>query len=278
MHKLFILLLFTQFSAGAQPKTKKVLIEGEGIPVLMLNGGTSDMTVFAAHSKELSHEYKVIRMEQFNIQYAAENRILPGNYSVRMESEAIKHTLDSLHIKEPVIVVGHSYGGVIAFDFALHHPDLVKSLVLIEPPLSGIAAAKHESPEGMKEMHALVKEFTPHAEITEALLKQFRCGLMNCDSINIYQHPLWPVWLKQKNRLRGLFTVGEYKINLKKIQRFHKPVLIITGTGTVPYHTRIDALLANEFPLAKTASLPGGHASVYSHPDEFIKILLQFIR
>ncbi len=59
-----------------------------------------------------------------------------------MESEAIKFTLDSLNIKEPVILVGHSYGGLIAFDFALNHPDHIRSLVLIEPPIFGIAEIK----------------------------------------------------------------------------------------------------------------------------------------
>ena len=64
----------------------------------------------------------VIRMEHFNVEYADENRTLPADYSVKMESEAIGKTLDSLNIKEPVVLVGWSYGAVIAYDFALHHP------------------------------------------------------------------------------------------------------------------------------------------------------------
>lgn len=71
-------------------------------------------------------------MEQFNIQYANEGLKLSTNNSVKTESEAIKTTLDSLGINMSIILVGHSYGGVIAFDFALDYPDLIRSLVLID--------------------------------------------------------------------------------------------------------------------------------------------------
>ncbi|MEO5781788.1 MAG: hypothetical protein ABIQ07_00865, partial [Ginsengibacter sp.] len=72
MKIFFIFLLFIQFQTLAQSTIKKVLIEGEGMPIVMLNGGTADMSVFTVHSKELSRNYKVIRMEQFNVQYASE--------------------------------------------------------------------------------------------------------------------------------------------------------------------------------------------------------------
>lgn len=116
MRIVLIFLLYLYIPAQSQT-TKKVLIEGEGAPVVMLNGGTADMSVFNVHSKELSRNYTVIRMEQFNIQYAAAGLLLPKNYSVSTESEAISFTLDSLHISEPIILVGHSYGGLIALDF-----------------------------------------------------------------------------------------------------------------------------------------------------------------
>jgi pimeloyl-ACP methyl ester carboxylesterase len=278
MKMFLILLFFIQQPALAQLKIKKVLIEGEGAPLVILNGGTADMSVFAIHSKELSSHFKVIRMEQFNVQYATEGLVLPKDYSVQMESEAIKFTLDSLNLKEPVILVGHSYGGVIAFDFALTHPDYICSLVLIEPPLFSIAEIKNEFPDGMKKMQELLKQFTPQAEITEEMVKQFHCELMNCDSFDIRKDSLWAVWIKQKNRLRGLSVIDNYQINLKKLHQFKKPVLIVTGTQTVPFHKRIDELLAAEFSFAQKTSIPGGHGAVNKNPNEFIAALLNFLK
>jgi pimeloyl-ACP methyl ester carboxylesterase len=278
MMKIFVvILLIAHFSVMAQPKTKKVLVEGDGLPVVMLNGGTADMSVFSSHSKQLSADYKVIRMEQFNVQYATEGRTLPKTYSVQMESEAIKATLDSLNITKPIVLVGHSYGGLIALDFALHHPNYIRSLILIEPPVFAMANAKKVVPEGMKEMQTLLRKLPPRANITEDMIKEFRCELMNCDSFDIRKHPLWQTWVQQKNRLRGLAVVNQYKVDFKNLRRFQKPVLIVTGTQTVLFHKKIDELLTAEFPLAKTASIPGGHTAINNYLTEFVDLLKHFL-
>lgn len=276
--KIFVvILLIAHFSVMAQPKTKKVLVEGDGLPVVMLNGGTADMSVFSSHSKQLSADYKVIRMEQFNVQYATEGCTLPQTYSVQMESEAVKATLDSLNITEPIVLMGHSYGGLIALDFALHHPNYIRSLILIEPPVFAMANAKKVIPEGMKGMQTLLRKLPPRANITEDMIKEFRCELMNCDSFDIRKHPLWKTWVQQKNRLRGLAVVNQYKVGFKNLHRFQKPVLIVTGTLTVPFHKKIDELLTAGFPLAKTASIPGGHTAVNNNATEFVNLLKQFL-
>jgi pimeloyl-ACP methyl ester carboxylesterase len=278
MKFLFVLLLITQVSALAQNRVKKVLVEGAGLPLVILAGGTADMSAFAFHSKELSGNYKIIRMEHFNVQYASEGLSLPNDYSVQMESEAVKYTLDSLNIREQVVLIGHSYGGLIALDFALNYPRRIRSLVLIEPPVFGIAETKKESPAGMEKMQELLRELTPQAEITEEKLERFRCALLNCDTLSIRQQPQWPTWVKQKNRLKGLSAIGKYKINIKKLHQFQKPVLMITGTHTVPFHRRINELMTAEFSFAKRVNIQGGHTAPVTAPKEFIRYLIQFIK
>lgn len=276
MKVIVALLLLASVSVWAQPKTKKVLVEGEGLPIVLLNGGTADMSVFSPHSQQLSTDFKVIRMEHFNVQYANENRTLPKSYSVSMESNAIKATLDSLQIKEPVVVVGHSFGGLIALDFALNHPRYVHSLVLLEPPVFAIVNKSVRLDE-LKKMQKLLKKLPPRARITEDLVKDFRCALMDCDTVDIRQHPLWNTWIQQKNRLRGLSAINQYKVRPEQLRRFQKPVFIMTGTQTVPFHQKIDALLAAGFPKAQTASLKGGHIAVNTSAAEFVKQLKDFL-
>ena len=195
-----------------------------------------------------------------------------------MESEALKTTLDSLRISMPVIVVGHSYGGVIAFDFAINYPEMVRTLVLVEAPLFDIAKVKQVYSQKMKVINELTKDFTPLATITEEMIKSFRCSMTNCDTFKIQAHPMWRTWLSQKDRLRGLSVVSGYKINFEKLHAFQKPVLILTGTNTIEPHKTVDKLLLREFSTATAASFPGDHISIYQNPETFTRIIKAFFR
>jgi len=273
---LFVSLSLT--SLQAQIKTKQVLIEGKGQPIVLLHGGTFDFNSFEPHVKLLADSFLVIRMQQFNVQYANEGWTLPADYSVNLESEAVLATLDSLHITKPVILVGHSYGGVIAFDFAMNHPERIQSLILVEAPLYDIAQVKGKYSEKMKEIDELTRQFKPQTIITEEMIASFRRVVSSCDTCDIRKHPMWPKWLKQKDRIRGLFVVPDYKIDFAKLHAFQKPVLIVTGTKTIEPNAVVDQLLSREFVKAKAGSLPGDHIALYQKPESFIQLLNAFLK
>ena len=259
--------------SSAQLKSKKVLIEGTGNPLILLAGALAPMTSLADISKDLSAKYKVIRMEHFNIQMAAENKLLPLNYSVETEGKGIKYTLDSLGINEPVILVGSSYGGLMAMDFAIRDPKRTKALIILEPPAFDLI--KNENIEGLHRTLEVTKNFTPHATITEKDVEAFRCLGINCDSINIRSLPQWKGWVETKNRLRGLS--GKNKINSKKIRKFNKPVLIVTGTETNAVHKLINAVLDQQFKNSKQVFIKSGHAIPSTAPKELVRLILDFL-
>ena len=166
----------------------------------------------------------------------------------------------------------------MAMDFALNHPDRIKKLVLYEPPAFWVAGAMGESPEGMQRMIELTRTFTPDATITDVQLAQFRCILDSCDTTAIRNHPQWPVWAKQKNRLRGLSVVANHTDALERLYRFKQPVLILTGTGTAAFHRRINQLLASAFPVVSTKEIAGGHSAPQAAVNDFVQAIKVFIK
>ena len=57
----------------------------------------------------------------------------PGSYGLPEMAEDIAALLDHLDIGKAT-VIGHSLGGMVAYDFAANHPERVDTLVLEDPP------------------------------------------------------------------------------------------------------------------------------------------------
>lgn len=244
----------------------------------MLQGGAAPINIFDPHAKELSALYKVIRIERLNISCVKTNTAIPAGYSVRMESERVAHLLDSLAIHEPVVLIGHSYGALIAFDLALNHPGKIRSLILAEPPAFWIARQKGEHPAGMDEMIALTKEFTPNSTITEQQMEKFRCALSDCINEPIKENPQWNTWVKNIPLLQGLSAIGQHNDSIQQLHEFHKPVMIVTGNKTAAFHKRINEILLAGLPDAASLILEGGHGACNSTGyAEFMKGVKEFI-
>jgi pimeloyl-ACP methyl ester carboxylesterase len=125
-------------------------VEGSGPTLVMVGGGTTGALSWQQHVTRLSPTRKLIRLQTLNVQYGLENRPLPLNYSIELESHAMKATLDSRCLSEPVDVAGWSLGALIALDFALDNCDRVRTLTLIEPPAAWILSCEERSLSGTR--------------------------------------------------------------------------------------------------------------------------------
>ncbi|MEM7116612.1 MAG: alpha/beta hydrolase [Chloroflexota bacterium] len=74
-------------------------------------------------------------------------------------------------LKRPLILLGHSLGGLIALDIAAQHPQLVHKLILIDPALIGTNQTPPESTQGRDYFRLLHKLWT-EAATPEALAQQ----------------------------------------------------------------------------------------------------------
>ena len=107
-------------------------ITGTGEPVLLIHGALI-AEAFAPLCAEptLNSRYQLVRYHRRG--YAGSSPV-PAQFSIEQQAADSRALLRELGI-ERAHVVGHSGGGVIALQVALAYPEVVHSLVLLEPAL-----------------------------------------------------------------------------------------------------------------------------------------------
>jgi pimeloyl-ACP methyl ester carboxylesterase len=119
---------------GRPYKLKKVIDEGRGLPVVLLHGIGRTGSVWNHVVEELKGlPYRAVAFDLLGFGRSPKPDWL--DYGVDDHARAVIHSLQKLHAKQPMILVGHSMGCLVAVRVARLRPDLVRHLVLYEMPL-----------------------------------------------------------------------------------------------------------------------------------------------
>lgn len=117
---------------------------GKGPAVIVLHGGPDfDHGYLLPDLDRLGDAYRLIYYDQRGRGRSAEG-VVPGDVSLASELDDIDQIRRHFRLDAP-IVLGHSWGGVLALEYALRYPDHVSRLILMNPaPVSAadLAAAR----------------------------------------------------------------------------------------------------------------------------------------
>jgi pimeloyl-ACP methyl ester carboxylesterase len=248
---------------------------GEGAPLILVGGGLTGWISWDAHAERLARSRRVWRLQPLNVDWGLEDRPLPPDYSVKTEGRAIGATFDAVKLKEAVDVVGWSFGGLAALDFALDCPERVRTLTLIEPPAFWVLHAVGPFDDDARKTEASLR--TLHGDISEAQLEEFLAvAAFAKPGSSVRDLPQWPVWSRHRQSLRNSLAVIGHVDDPTRLEAFPKPVLLVKGTGSSPFlHQAIDSM-AQRFPRAKMVEMPAGHAPHIVSMDRFLAALVAF--
>lgn len=115
-------------------KLASTLDEGDGNPpVVLLHGIGRTASIWQNVVALLKDKHRVVAFDLLG--FGASPKPEWKDYTTDDHVDSVVASINKLKLQQPVILVGHSMGCLVAVRLALRYPDMVKSLVLYEMPL-----------------------------------------------------------------------------------------------------------------------------------------------
>jgi pimeloyl-ACP methyl ester carboxylesterase len=283
------LALLAAAAIAAPPEPTKIIVNGvelhyisagTGEPVILLHGGQGDYRSWEPQMAALSRYYRVVSYSR-RYNFPNHNPQVATNHSVLVEAADLAALIKALHLKHANLV-GTSMGAATALTLAIEHPNMVRSLVLAEPPI--LAWAKHFQDgvlyeDFMRRIHDPARDAFASGN-DEAAMRFFVDGFAMPGRFDK---------LAPEARLGVMQNAGFFRMMTRsedpypdlsrgQLRGLRLPVLVITGEKTVEIHRRIDEELSKAIPRARSATIPNaGHGSPRENPRAFTEVVENFL-
>lgn len=239
--------------------------EGEGPAILIVGPGMDDGAGWQKVAARLSTRFRVVRLHRRRYQLD----IAATSWPVAQEVDDVLAV--AAVIGEPVLIVGHSSGGVVALEAMVASPSTFTGAVLYDPSIL-ISTA----------------EWRPAVDQAKAALAAGKPGkAMAIFLRDVIRMPPWaarlsgayvavnPTWRALTPRqIDDADAIDRLGVRLDTYAEVNVPTVLLSGKrGPAHLAERIDAL-AHTLPWAKKAALRGqGHSAHRSAPDEVAHVI-----
>jgi pimeloyl-ACP methyl ester carboxylesterase len=251
------------------------VLHGSGDPMLFIHGaGIADAFLPLVNQPPLAGIQQIhYRRRGYGQSTAVAGP--PESFMARAASDAAR-LLAHLRV-DPVHVVGHSSGALIALDLACDTPLAVRSLALLEPPLLGVASTGAH----MAALTPAVERFAAgdHAGAIDGLF-------------SVVFGPGWrpgadravPGGVQQAETDAATFFefelpgVAAWQFDSLRAEQVRQPVLFMMGSATVPFHKEAGDRIREWWPNSEHYVVAGAtHALQVAEPAGVANGLAQFI-
>ena len=105
---------------------------GRGTPIIVLHGGPDfDISYLLPELDRLSDKFHLIYYDQRG-RGRSTDHVKPEDVTLESEMADLDEVREHFHL-DKVVLLGHSWGTVLALEYALRHPERVSRLVLMDP-------------------------------------------------------------------------------------------------------------------------------------------------
>jgi pimeloyl-ACP methyl ester carboxylesterase len=244
--------------------------QGSGEPVVLLHSSGASGAQWRALADQLGTRFHVLAPDLHGYG-ATDGWTGPGTFSLAHEAALVTALMDS--VRQPVHLVGHSYGGAVALHIARTQPDRVRSLSLFEP------VAFHLLRTGDALDEAALREISQAATVVAHAVA---CGDAVTGAAYFVDYWSGPgTWaaLAPARQDAMASRVGKVVLDFqalfrepacaREFEQLHVPTLLMQGERSPLSARRVSRLLSRALPALRSAIFRGaGHMAPLTHRDE----------
>jgi 3-oxoadipate enol-lactonase len=247
-------------------------VDGAGDPLVFVHAGVADSRMWEPQFALFARHFRVLR---YDLRGFGRSPVPDGSFATWRDLAAV---LDRAGIQEAHIV-GASFGGAVAIDFALMMKDRVRSLVLAAPAVSGHAWSEAVRKFGAEEDAALEA-----GDLDRAVELNLRMWVDGPGRTPDQVDPTLRIRVGEMQRRAFEASMGEgvsEKLSPPAIERLGEisvPVLVVVGDGDVSDIDIIARTLEQQVRGARRVVLPGAaHLVSLELADKFNELALNFL-
>jgi pimeloyl-ACP methyl ester carboxylesterase len=252
---------------------------GTGIPLVLVHGSWGSHHNWGPVVPGLADHFRVVAYDRRG---HSDSERPPGQGHFSEDVADLGALIEGLHLG-PAWVVGNSSGAVITLQFAAARPDLLRGIIVHEPPLFDILG------EGSAEALAMGEvEAGPLAEVGRRIAAGDDAGAAEHF---VDQVALGPgSWAALPAAMRAMMTgnaptfLDELNdpecsaVDETRLAAYDGPVLITAGGQSPPIYQPVERRIAQLLPQAERTTYAGaGHIPHVTHAEEYVTEVVGFI-
>ena len=224
--------------------------EGSGPAVVFLHGGLGDSRLFEPQARALADSFRCVR---FDVRLWGRSEAPGEPFSWIDDTIGV---LDALDI-ERAALVGLSFGGGIALDVALAHPERVSALVHVAAGMSGMPVNVYSEAQ-----QAYEDEMAADFEVWAPL------------GADDFMRELWQSTPEAKGVPDGAEPAPR---DAARPEDLRCPVLVIVAKHDPPPQIAVGHALADRAPDARLVEVDSDHYLTLREPDTVTRLIRDFL-
>jgi esterase len=253
--------------------------QGVSVPALLLiHGSMSDYRAWQSQVGAFSARHRTIAVS-LRHSYPERWDGVGDDFSVEQHAHDLAAFIDRMGLGT-VHVVGHSRGGAVALQLALHRPDVVRTLALADP--GGLEALLPDTPEGKRMAQESAEMFARlhrNLETTdpETAAREFVEALSGPGAWSRRTAEQRQVMLD--NIRTGPASAQRPHFALDQIASITAPILAVTGAASPPRYRAMFETMRNANPgVSPVVTIAGAaHGMQRENPADFNAAVLDFV-